>query len=351
METTTLLALVRLAITGEADTLSLPPNPDWAKVFALARRGGVTALAWHGVELAYQAGALQMPASVKMQWYAAARSSMGQMERLRAVSADFAKQLQPLRCVVLKGMDYARLWPDALWRECGDLDLWLCGDFEKGNERAIALGADFDAHDYKHSHITYRGLMVENHRYLTYFGGTRQGRRTELFLEKCLTDGTFTPIPGTQLLSPPMEFTLVYFLRHALQHFLSEGIALRHVLDWFFLLRAAPYIIIKESFPETLRDLGLLPFASLLSDYLRQMGLPVGNSFPLTTSPRLLALFSQDLFQPHAPLPTTYLSRLRNKWAFISHTWRFRQALNEPFLVKAWSLVAYSKVFRKRAEL
>lgn len=347
-----LLQLVRCGITEQAEVASFTANTPWSDVFKLAQRSGVTCLAWRGVEVAYAAGTIELPREMKMRWYAASQNCIKAMAHRRGVAKDFAAKLQPLSCVVLKGLDYARFWPNPLWREYGDLDVWLCGHFDEGNQRAIALGADFDAHDYKHSHITYRGLMVENHRYLTYFGGTRQGRRTERLLEDILRGAEFVPMADTFLLSPPADFTLIYFLRHALQHFLSEGIALRHVLDWYFLLRALPREVKAPQFVTTLRELGMLPFAQLLTDYLRSIDLPVDFPQPATTSPQLLVRFEDDLFvTPTLLADGSFLGRVKSKVAYLLHTWRFRKVLNESFAACAWGLIAYSKVFRTKAEL
>lgn len=347
-----LLQLVRCAITGQAEKIKLPLGVSWKSVYTLAGRSGVTSLAWHGVEITYAAGTLTMPREVKMRWYAANESHIKAMAQRRAVAEDFAQKLHPLPCIVLKGIDYARYWPNPLWREYCDLDVWFGDYFDEANKRAIALGADFDAHDYKHSHITYRGMMVENHRYLTYFGGTKQGRRTEIHLESILSQKDFEPIGNTYLLSPPAEFSLIYFLRHALQHFLSEGIALRYVLDWYFLLRGQSSVAKSEQFIATLRNLGLLPFAALLTDYLREIGLPTNIILPITTSRQLLSLFERDLYtESIAPTSKSFIGRFKHKLSFIRHTWRFRKALNESFVARTWGLIAYSKVFRKKAEL
>ncbi len=58
--------------------------------------------------------------------------------------------------------------------------------YEEGNRLAEILGAKVDIHDYKHSHISYKGLIVENHRLLTTARGSKEKKSFEMYLQNLL---------------------------------------------------------------------------------------------------------------------------------------------------------------------
>ena len=62
-------------------------------------------------------------------------------QRRRAAELAAAYAEAGIRTVVLKGFAVSRLYPVPEHRPCGDLDCFLCGDYERGNRVAEQVGA------------------------------------------------------------------------------------------------------------------------------------------------------------------------------------------------------------------
>ena len=80
--------------------------------------------------------------------------------------------------------------------------------------------------------------MVENHAFCTAIRGSRNRKALERHLQHLLDTKPNTPIEGTHLLRPCADFNALFLTAHSFGHFLTEGIKLRHILDWALLLRA-----------------------------------------------------------------------------------------------------------------
>lgn len=171
-----------------------------------------------------------------------------------------------IRTVVLKGLAVSRLYPVPEHRPCGDLDCFLCGDYERGNRVAEQVGAEVKRDFYKHSHIVFRGLTVENHRFCTAVRGSRRAKRFERHLQRLLAEGPLSCIPETALLVPPPDFNALFLAKHALSHFLTEGISLRHLCDWAVFIDREGDAVDWTAFRKVAAEDRLLRFAEILSD-------------------------------------------------------------------------------------
>jgi len=312
---------------------------SYGELVSLAHQQGVTGIAWTGYERLHPflPPEAQMPPQVKLQWYAAAGRVAQTTTQLTRTAAAFAEALSERginQLVVLKGIDYAQLYPQPEYREFGDLDCWAAADAQRVDEVARSLGAEVEDAGYKHSHINYHGLTIENHYCFINHDGTRRGRHMERQLASFASED-FTSIRGTHLLSPSPAFTALFLLRHACDHFLAEGIRLRHVTDWLLFLRRHAETARSERVQHALAETRLLPFARLLTAFCeRYLGLPVGI-FPNKVEEKVFSAFEQDLFSEQPSVfdrrPLRIALRILRRFGRM---WRFRTLLDESYWLR-----------------
>lgn len=114
---------------------------------------------------------------------------------------------------------------------------------------------------FKNSSFNYKGLHVENHHFFTAFRGSRKAKRYERLLHQEIESGETRRIFDSDLLAPPVMFSALFCISHAQTHFLTEGITLRHILDWA-LFRKRHYDEIDWSrFESICREYGMWQFA------------------------------------------------------------------------------------------
>ncbi len=351
-----LLDLVRAAVNDTPPEQPLTDSTDWAEVLALAGRQGVTALAWSGYERLYRAGLVTapVPLPVKARWFSSSEAIRQKMRRQYVRAAEFAARLREAgieRLAVLKGMAYGQYYPEADLRESGDLDCFAVGDTRAADRAAREIGAQVDNSNYKHSKIEYHGLIIENHHFLTSFNGTRMGKRAERLLQELLMRGQLVSIDGSALLQPTTDFEALFMLRHAQGHFLSEGIAVRHLLDWHLLLQQRQREIDWPCLYNMMEQIRLRPFFDLVTAWcVERLGLRITDPrIRYSADSALLEAFEKDLFAPHPSVFNRHIwQKIPRMMRRARRMWRFRRLLNEPYLLKLWNIVAFSSYLHRR---
>jgi hypothetical protein len=235
----TLFHLLRIALgTEQAEGKEITATSiSWQAVYALARKQGVLAIAFDGLTKLFEHNkefAKSFPQSLKLQWINAVLNIENRYEHSRSVCAEIAAKWaeQGIKTLCLKGLAFSTYYPVPNHRECGDFDCYLYDDYAKGNAIARELGAKVVEEMYKHSEIIYRKVMIENHRFIV---AVRNGKKTKALhnlLDEIARCEARETIFDTDIEMPSPMFNALFLNHHSLTHFLSEGIRLRHILDW-----------------------------------------------------------------------------------------------------------------------
>lgn len=240
--TLTLLYLVRIAIGTEEVGNCNFEGVSWQAVYALARKQGVLAIAFDGLTKLFEHDkefAKSFPQPLKLQWINAVFNIEQRYERQRVVCAELAEKWaeQGVKTLCMKGLAFSTFYPVSNHRECGDFDCYLYDDYKKGNDIARALGAKVDDGWYKHSEIIYRKVMIENHRFIVAVRGGKKMKNLHTLLDNIARTEERKQLFDTQIEMPSAMFNALFMSYHSLTHFLSEGIRLRHLLDWALFLK------------------------------------------------------------------------------------------------------------------
>ena len=135
--------------------------------------------------------------------------------------------------MVFKGQANGSFYPKPLHRASGDIDCYLFGEADKGDQLLADKGAAVENKWYRHSKISYQGETIENHRVLSHTRGSKTKKRMEKELVALLNSTGMSRIEGCgEALQPPAQFNAHFLIYHALHHFTSEGLKLKQILDW-----------------------------------------------------------------------------------------------------------------------
>lgn len=335
-----------------------PAPADWETVYRLAAGQGLLVVAWEGYMALFGKGAVPvpMPKRLKMQWYGASVGIEERQKRKFETAAAFAQMLheEHIQTIVLKGAAYALYYPNVWSREYGDLDCYLGGDYQRGNELSAHRHAKVSDGGYKHSHIDYRGLSIENHRFFTGHNHTKTGIRTEYRLRDFFGREPAEPIEGTRLYRPNRDFTALFLVCHAQRHFFYEGITVRHLTDWAQFLRAEQDKVDWGVVYQAMDALNMRKFADLMTGYcVFRLGLKLTNRAVTMLPDRgEVTRFEADLFAPHPSLEERNLfKKTRRILHRFRRAWRFSDYAYESFPVRVWNTFAFSSYLHRNPEL
>lgn len=324
---------------------------DWEKLYLYSKRNGIVALVIDNLKGIPPEVAPSKGFSLK--WISHALSIENQMKRREAVAVEFAEKLSErgIRVVVLKGLAFAELFPNPYHRESGDLDCYMLGDKELGDKITVGIGGKMEEAGYKHSHLYYKGLTIENHRFITNFNNTKLGKRNELVLQEFISDG-HRPIGESKLLNPSADFNALFLIKHAQRHFIKDGIRLRHILDWAFFLKAECENVNWERVIPIMEECRSLNFAQAMSAICSEkLGFTI-NVDPLNLpSPLADAVLEDTVGEQPDIFHENFIQKIGRFCRRIHRMWRFRSLADESYARLLWNNLTFNEYFNRNPKL
>lgn len=327
---------------------------EWRDLHKLSRNQGVLALVFDTlkdissripapIRLQWAYGAIQIEERSEKQWYLA-----------KEISEEFRKHnIQP---VVLKGFAFSKYYLTPKHRECGDFDCYLMGAFEQGNKIAEKLGAHVRFDDYKHSHINYKGLMVENHKFCTAIRGPKVNKQFEIYLQQLLRakDGGLTPLNDSSIYAPSPTFNALFLIRHTMVHFLYEGIKIRHILDWACFIKSEKDNIDWDTVWYWCKVLHLGNFVNLLNAAVNKyIGIDLDGDVGQNNS-NVERFMRSILYDDTAVYNNKYSSIWHQRYAIVKNMitsrWKFSEVYEKSLVLELLKSAIYA-IFEKHPQL
>lgn len=248
-----LAKLIRLSMGLTEEELGAVSGEAWQQLYKLAHQEALIGLCWQGVT---RLSREQQPSmGLALRWAGEAEQISG-LNKLQNGEAARLTQLfaqAGRKSAVLKGQANARLYPNPLSRQPGDIDIWVEGGRESVVSLLVGMGlldkrpvtADIGKKgkatmSYHHVHLppTADGVVVEVHfRPSSGNFDPITNRRLQRWLEQELASGIAISEEGFGV--PSVRFALVMQLAHIQRHFLGGGVGLRQITDYCLLLRSA----------------------------------------------------------------------------------------------------------------
>ena len=172
---------------------------------------------------------------------------------------------------ILKGQGNALMYPNPFCRVSGDIDIWLDGTRDEilafttkyYNRTATDIHVDFPM---------FRDASLEVHFRPSYMLNPFTDRKLRKYFnrekEKQFSNKVSSPNGKYNIFVPTNEFNIFYQLLHLYRHIANEGIGLRQIIDYFYLLRKCKNDRLSEEsrkeFLNTLKEFGMIKFASAI---------------------------------------------------------------------------------------
>ncbi len=271
-----LFQLVRLSIGTTDHFEGILSTAKWRQVFEMVKKQGLSGICFEGVEKLPEE--MSPGENLIMDW-------MGEAVKIERRNSkldhDVAEEVawmegEGFDCCLLKGQGNALLYPDPAARTPGDIDLWVRPKMSQGLERDIKTIISFVRDRnirakavYHHiDGLNQNGTEVEVH-YRPHFmqNLTHNARLQHYFQEHADEQFThYVEIGSQKVAIPTDEFNIVFQLSHIYQHLFHEGIGLRQIVDYYYLLKqyVASSKDSRTDWKSLLKHLGLFHVASAL---------------------------------------------------------------------------------------
>ena len=210
---------------------------DWDELMTFAHREGILALVWDQI---CKLPRHQKPdRSALINWGLSAQKVKEDYEYQRSVLLEMVRICNDnhIKMLLLKGIGLSMIYPNPSSRESGDIDFYLFGEFEKGNQ--LFAPANY-SESHKHASFVYKGVEVENH-HVFINQICKINKKVEQYLESSAKDSLRQP-NGYYILPPVAN--LIFLMMHSIHHLCSDyKLPSRNMID--LVLMISSYL--KES--------------------------------------------------------------------------------------------------------
>ena len=255
---------------------------NWLKLYSFASRQTVLGLCFDGISRLGQ----EYPDELKknpiardllMTWMGTAQQIHRQNMKVNAVASKLYSMLREdgLRCCILKGQGNALMYPHAYSRNPGDIDVWVNASREDITDYAkthFEIGDDIRFH---HLETSFDGVPVELHFFPGIMNNPIYNARLQKWFKRNadLQCSNVVSLPDGigEIAIPTTAFNAVYQLTHLYHHFFDEGIGMRQIIDYYYVVSMLNVNCEMLTWlPKELKYLGLWKFAGAVMYVLHE---------------------------------------------------------------------------------
>ena len=254
---------------------------DWRKLYSFASKQAILALCFNGIERLendYSEELKKNPIErdLLMAWMGAAQQIHRQNMKVNAVAGKLFSMLREdgFRCCILKGQGVALMYPNPYSRTPGDIDVWVNASREYLTEyakRHFNLEDDIRFH---HLETTMDGVPVELHFFPCSMNNPLYHARLQKWFKRNadLQCSNVVSLPDGigEIAIPTTAFNVIYQLTHLYHHFFDEGIGMRQIIDYYYVVNNDELLVIRDTLQRELKHLGLWKFARAMMYVLHE---------------------------------------------------------------------------------
>ena len=244
---TAFFAFQRYCLGYKGNMSKIVAGIDWQELYSFASKQALLGLCFEGIERLgkeYPEELKQNPIGreLLMTWMGKAQQIRRQNMKVNVVAGKLFAMLRVdgMRCCVLKGQGNALMYPNPYSRTPGDIDAWIDASRERIMEytqKKFELGDDIRL---QHLETSLDGVPVELHFFpcsmnnILYHARLQKWFRRNADLQCSHIVGL--PDGAGDIAIPTTAFNVVYQLTHLYHHFFDEGIGMKQIIDYYYVV-------------------------------------------------------------------------------------------------------------------
>ena len=281
INTSAFFTFLRYCLGYKGNISRVVASMNWQMLYSFASKQALQGLCFEGIERLGE----EYPEELKrnpigrellMTWMGVAQQIRRQNRKVNLVASKLFSMLREdgLRCCILKGQGNALMYPNAYSRNPGDIDVWVNASREQITEYAkkhFELGDDIR---YQHIETSVDGVPVELHFFPCTMNNPIYNARLQKWFKRNadLQCSNVVSLPDGigEIAIPTMAFNVIYQLTHLYHHFFDEGIGMRQIIDYYYVVNNDELLVIRDTLQRELKHLGLWKFAGAVMYVLHE---------------------------------------------------------------------------------
>lgn len=247
------------------DSFEIYDIKDWSNFFDFCLQQAIVGVVFEGIQ--NLPPKKMPPQNIILEWIALSESIKSQNVVLNQKSAEIIDLLhrEGLHGCILKGQGNSQLYPNPLSRTPGDIDVWIDADRQTITNFVRKI---FPYAQEEYQHIKYpifKEAEVELHYIPSRFNNPYYSKKLQKYFadEKVAQFNHFIKFSDkNSICIPTNSFNRIYQMTHIMYHFFNEGIGLRQIIDYYYLLQQSFTEEERASNEATMKYLNMSKFAS-----------------------------------------------------------------------------------------
>ena len=244
---TAIFAFLKYCLGYKRNMSRMIAGMDWQELYSFASKQALLGLSFEGIERLGKEYSEELRLNpigreLLMTWMGKAQQIRRQNMKVNAVASKLYSMLREdgLRCCILKGQGNALIYPNVYSRNPGDIDVWVNASRERIMEytqKKFELGDDIRL---QHLETSLDGVPVELHFFPCSMNNPIYHARLQKWFRRN-ADLQCSHIVGLpdgagDIAIPTTAFNVVYQLTHLYHHFFDEGIGMRQIIDYYYVV-------------------------------------------------------------------------------------------------------------------
>ena len=245
----TFFDFLKYSLGAKVDMSKVVAGMNWQRLYGFASKQALLGLCFDGIERLGKEYPEEMKRNpidrnLLMSWMGAAQQIRRQNMKVNGVAGKLYSMLRKdgLRCCILKGQGNALMYPNPYSRNPGDIDVWIDASRERIMEYAQKKFELEDDIRLQHIETSLDGVPVELHFFPGIMNNPVYNARLQKWFKRNadLQCSNVVSLPDCigEIAIPTAAFNVVYQLTHLYHHFFDEGIGMRQIVDYYFVINS-----------------------------------------------------------------------------------------------------------------
>lgn len=262
------IELIQVALGHRKMLSQTTSDEEWRSVFILAKQQAVAGVLL-GILDKLSNNGQKLPTDILFEW-------IGLTERIKAANriinqhcVELTNKFQVIgwRSCILKGQGNAMRYPEPWFRTTGDIDIWVDADRDRIKKMVRDEYPDAKECDWHIDYPVFGDTPVEIHYIPSYSRHPKYNRRLQEYFKNHANEQFCNKVklPGAAgfVCVPTFEFNVIQQLSHIMRHFFIEGVGMRQILDFYYLLQSVESRL-AVNYGVLLKYLGMYRFAQAM---------------------------------------------------------------------------------------
>ena len=277
-----LFELLRVAMGVQENISRIPTTKEWDLLFKQAQKQSLAGICFAGIHRIVANtdegfAKIGMTKSQFLEWLGVSIMIQNRNRQMNLRCIELQRKLTEdgVQFCILKGQGTGLRYPCELsiYRQSGDIDVWMSGGIDKVMAYVNGIAPTDEVTGNHIQFHLFEDTDVEMHFLPIRICNRLANSRLKKWLASQESNQMRNPVPfgDAELNVPTDEFDLVYQMLHIYKHLFNEGIGLRQLMDYYYVLKSKVDGGAIQRVHKVISSLGLNKFASALMWVIREV--------------------------------------------------------------------------------